>query len=90
MQATYPPLLRRKVRRLKVVCGLLWLAATLAPVFVARSKLTVGPWPVDFWWAAQGGVLVYLLIVVVYAWLINRWERQARGQSADEPPLQED
>lgn len=90
MQATYPPLLRKKVRLLKVLCVLLWFAATIAPVFVARSKLTVGPWPVDFWWAAQGCVLVYLLIVVVYAWLVNRWERQAHVQPVEAPALQED
>ena len=73
MQASPPPSLKRKVRYLTSICLVVWLAVTLAPVLIARSGLTLGPWPVDFWMAAQGSVLVYLLIVVVYAGLVNRW-----------------
>ena len=89
MQATIPPTLQRKVRYLTIACLTLWLAATIAPILVARSNLTWGPWPVDFWMAAQGSVLVYLLIVVVYAGLVNRWERQAGSLSFEVPPAQD-
>ena len=82
-------LLRRKVRRLTLVCMLLWSAATLAPVLLARTDMSLGHWPLDFWLAAQGSVLMYLLIVSVYAWLVNRWERQA-GQCAFETPGTQD
>lgn len=81
--------LNRKVRLLRMICLLLWLFVTLAPVLMARSGLTVGVWPVDFWMAAQGCVLVYLLIVAAYAWLVNRWERQAGELSFDIPPSQD-
>ena len=66
-----------------------WLAVTLVPVFAARTGLTWGPWPVDFWMAAQGCVLAYLLIVCVYAGLVNRWERQAGSLSFEIPPTQD-
>ena len=89
MQASPPSSLRRKVRRLTAVCLFAWFMVTLVPVFVARSGLTWGPWPIDFWMAAQGCVLIYLLIVAVYAWLVNRWERQAGELSFDVPPHQE-
>lgn len=39
--------------------------------------------------AAQGAVLGYLAIVVVYAWLVNRWEREA-GRLSFEVPLNQD
>ena len=62
--------LRRKSRWLTAVCLLLWLGVTLVPVLTARSGWTLGPWPIDFWMAAQGCVLVYLLIVVNFqSWL---------------------
>lgn len=81
--------LRQKVRRLTVVCLLMWLLVTLVPIWVARSGLTWGTWPVDFWMAAQGSVLIYLALVAFYAWLVNRWERQAGGLSFDVPPDQD-
>ena len=89
MKASPHPSLRKKVRCLTAFCLALWLAVTLVPVFVARSELRWGPWPVDFWMAAQGCVLDYLLIVAVYAWLVNRWERQAGTLSFDVVPDQE-
>jgi len=40
--------------------------------------------------AAQGSVLGYLALTVVYAWLVNRWERQAGTSSVEPPAAQED
>ena len=81
--------LRRKVSKLTAACLVLWLAVTLAPVLLARSGWMLGPWPLDFWMAAQGCVLIYLLIVGIYAWLVNRWERQAGELSFEIPPGQD-
>ncbi len=89
MPSTTSTTLRRKVRTLTWVCLLLWLGATLVPVLTARAGLTWGPWPLDFWMAAQGSVLAYLLIVAVYAWLVNRWEREASELSFQVRPSQE-
>lgn len=85
-----PLRLRQKVRRLTAVCLLLWLIASLTPIWAAGSDLRVGPWPLDFWLAAQGCVLAYLLILVLYARLVNRWEREAQALSFKIPLAQED
>ena len=77
--------LHKKVDRLTRVCLAVWLAVTLAPAVVARSGWTWGAWPVDFWMAAQGCVLAYLLIVCFYAWQVNRWEREADRLSFEIP-----
>jgi putative solute:sodium symporter small subunit len=91
MQALSPTRLRQKVRRLTTICLLLWLFITLLPALIARRPdLRLGDWPLDFWVAAQGCVIVYLLIVVVYAWLVNRWERQAGELSFDVPKIQDE
>ena len=51
----------------------LWFAASFGVVFFARDlDAVVAGWPVGFWFAAQGSVLVFIGIVVVYALRQNR------------------
>jgi putative solute:sodium symporter small subunit len=45
--------------------------------------MDVNGWPLYFWMAAQGSVLVFVAIVVLYAWLMNRWEAE---EAANMPP----
>lgn len=83
------PKLRKRVRDLRLTLLLIWLAVTCMPIWTARHPgLRIGDWPLDFWMAAQGCVLLYLALVVVYAWLVNKWEREA-GASSIELPVQE-
>lgn len=84
------PLLQRKVRRLTVGCFAAWLLTTLLPVALSvLPPMKLGPWPLDFWLAAQGCVLLYLALTVFYAWQVNRWERQAGALSLRLPPRQD-
>lgn len=79
-------LIKVKVRRLTWACLAVWLGATLLPVLIARHPdWQLWGWPLDFWMAAQGSVLVYLALVVFYAWQVNRWERLS-GESALDIP----
>lgn len=80
---------RLKVRRLSLASFLAWLMVSLMPVLVAGQGLYIGPWPLDFWMAAQGSVLAYVAIVATHAWLVNRWERQADALSFDIPARQD-
>ncbi len=47
-----------------VTFGLGWFARELDFLFLG--------WGFNFWLAAQGALLVYLLIVTGYAWIMNR------------------
>ena len=59
--------------RLHAVLLTLWFAASFGVVFFARDLgALVGGWPVGFWFAAQGTVLVFIGIVVIFAWRKNR------------------
>lgn len=49
--------------------GLLWFARDLDGDLLG--------WPIGFWLAAQGGMLIYLLIVVLYAWVMHKMDRSA-------------
>ncbi|MEY3611998.1 MAG: hypothetical protein RJB14_1720 [Pseudomonadota bacterium] len=77
-----------KKRLLTSVLLMAWLLISFGPSFFARDlAVTVGGWPLYFWMAAQGSILLFIGIVVVYAWLMNRWEAQesAAGPSAPHP-----
>jgi putative solute:sodium symporter small subunit len=67
----------QKKRILTTVLLLVWLMASFGPGFFARDlSVTIGGWPLYFWMAAQGSILLFICIVVIYAWLVNRWEAQ--------------
>jgi putative solute:sodium symporter small subunit len=54
---------------------LIWLYVSFIPSFFARDlAMEVNGWPLYFWMAAQGSVLVFAAIVVIYAWHMNHWE----------------
>lgn len=55
---------------------LVWFAAAFGGVFFARDvQVMVVGWPLGFWFAAQGAVLVFIAIVAVFAWVANRRDR---------------
>ena len=67
----------KRVKRLR--WGLLWVWAsvTFCVAFFARSWNNIFlDRPVGFWMAAQGSVLIFLIITWVYALLVNGWERR--------------
>ena len=51
----------------------LWFVASFGVVFFAHDlQFVVSNWPVGFWFAAQGSVLIFFAIVVTFAWRANR------------------
>jgi putative solute:sodium symporter small subunit len=71
----------RHTRRLTLWLLLIWFAITFGVVFFARQLATLQllGWPVSFYMAAQGAILVYVLIVAFYAWRMRRLDRQFNG-----------
>ena len=94
----FPPDLH-DVRHLWLKAGLLviWVLVSFVATYFARDLqfLIPGGWPLGYWIEAQGAVLVFIAIVVVYAWAMNRFERQdeerqeglaQKAAAAGEPP----
>lgn len=53
----------------------LWFVVSFGTVFFARDlQFDVFGWPLGFWLAAQGIVLIFVCIVAAYAWFANRAE----------------
>ncbi len=50
-----------------------WFVVTFVLVFFARSfSFKLLGWPFSFWVAGQGALIVYCLIIWLYAWRMNR------------------
>lgn len=81
--------IQNRVRKLTAFLFGLWLLTIVVPVFYARELSQSLPgWPLHYWISAQGALLVFLMLVVIYALLVNRWEAQlSRHDVEDEPTL---
>jgi putative solute:sodium symporter small subunit len=81
----FPPDLH-DVRHLWLKGGLLlvWALVSFVAAFFARDlqAFVVAGWPLGYWIAAQGAVLMFIAIVVAYCWAMNRFERQDAARAA--------
>ena len=69
----------RRTRRLTGALLALWGAVTFGVCYFARElQFAFFGWPFSFWAAAQGALVLYLLIVVAYAWAMDRLEQPRR------------
>jgi putative solute:sodium symporter small subunit len=66
-------------RTRRLTAGLLaaWALVAFAPVYFARElSVEVFGWPLAFWWASQGALLGFCVIVVVYARRMRRLDAE--------------
>ena len=40
------------------------------------NQWTLGQLPLGFWWAQQGSIVVFVLLVFVYAWRLDRLDQK--------------
>ena len=72
-------------RHLKLKAGLLvvWASVSFGACFFARElTLALSHWQIGYWVAAQGTVLVFIAIVVVYASAMSCFERRDAAAAA--------
>lgn len=70
----------RRVLRLKLGLLGVWGLVSFGCTFFSRDlQFMLGGWPLNYWIAAQGAMLVFIAIVAVYAWVVNRWMAGAIG-----------
>ena len=61
-----------------------WFIASFGIVFFAHDlQQVVAGWPLAYWFAAQGSVLIFILIVALFAWIANRREAPGMPDDAD-------
>jgi len=75
----------RRNRLLVVFFLLVWTTVTFGIAFYARelSSIDFLGWPFPYWVGAQGALIVYVLITVVFAWLMNRLDDQVLSEQEE-------
>ncbi|WP_198968811.1 DUF4212 domain-containing protein [Xylophilus sp. ASV27] len=65
---------------LRAALLLVWGAVSFGVCYHARTlQFSVAGWPFGYWMAAQGALLVFIVLVVIYAVVLNRAERKAQA-----------
>lgn len=86
--AAAPTVMRRYWRRNLLLIGLLlavWSLVTFIPAYFARSlSFDFIGWPFAFWMAAYGAPLAYLVLIAIYARVMNRADARARQDGEQE------
>ena len=63
----------RKTLQLTAGLLLIWFLVSFVATYFARElSFTFFGWPFSFWLGAQGGLMVYGLIIGFYAWAMHR------------------
>ena len=83
VEVTFPPDLHDTHHlRLKALLLTVWVVFSFGTSYFARDLQALMPgWSAAYWMAAQGAVLMFLLIIVVYCVAMDYFERQ---QARDE------
>ena len=76
----------RSTRRLTLSLAAIWFAVTFGVIFFARDLygFTVFGWPVSFYMAAQGLLLIYVAIVGAYAWRMRTLDKRYQDGSDEQ------
>ena len=66
-----------RTRRLTLQLLAVWFVSTLCIIYFARelSNFTFFGWPLSFYLAAQGAVLLYTAIVAIYAFRMRKLDQ---------------
>lgn len=75
-------------RNLRYVAGLLavWFAVSYGAGIVyadALDRIRIGGFGLGFWFAQQGSIYVFLVLLVVYVRLMRRLDRQYQAGGSD-------
>ena len=65
--------------RLVALCLAIWfLVAFVCGILLADllNEWTIGGYKLGFWFAQQGAIYVFILLIFFYAWRMNRLDRQ--------------
>lgn len=68
-------------RNVRLIVGLfvVWFAVSfLAAIILAEplSEIKLGQIPLSFWFAQQGSIITFVILIFVYAWRMNALDRE--------------
>lgn len=75
----------QRTRRMTLWLLLAWFAVTFIAIFFARplSAYTLLGWPISFFMAAQGSILIYVAIIAIYALRMRALDKTYLREKSD-------
>jgi putative solute:sodium symporter small subunit len=74
----------RRTQGLTAVLLLAWFLVGFVVTWFARDlDFPFFGWPFSFWVAAQGGVVVFVALLVIYAWQMARNDRRLASEGGE-------
>jgi putative solute:sodium symporter small subunit len=75
----------RKTLSITGILLAIWFVVTFVVAYYARDlTFNFFGWPFSFWVAAQGALIVYVLIIWYYAWYMNRLDQEYNVAETEE------
>lgn len=66
----------RKNRRLITALLAVWATVAFGLAILFPMTFRIGKLPAGFWWAQQGAMFVFVVLIFVYAWRMDRIDRE--------------
>ena len=69
---------RRNLRLIGMLFVVWFVVSFLVAIILARPLMgvSVGQVPLPFWMAQQGSIIVFVLLIFIYAWRMNKLDRE--------------
>lgn len=65
--------------RTVIGCLIVWFAVSYGAGIIfadALNGIQVGGFPLGFWFAQQGSIIIFLILIAFYAWRMNKLDRE--------------
>lgn len=76
----------RKTLTITAILLSIWFVVTFVEAWYARelNNISFMGFPLGFYMSAQGSLIVYVVIIGVYAWYMNRLDKEYEVDEGDE------
>ena len=77
----------RENRRWMLILGTIWFIVSLGCGVLwvePLNQVQVGGYKLGFWFAQQGSIYVFLVLIAVYVLAMNRLDRELLGEEGDD------
>ena len=95
MQDLDTPRKRYWKRNLKLVISLLvvwFIVSCVLGIFLSEDlnnfNFPLNGFPFGFWIAQQGSIYVFIILIFIYAWRMDRLDKDLEDETSDEPKQQ--
>lgn len=66
----------KKNRGLIAVLLVIWFLVSFGLAILFPMTFNIGRLPAGFWWAQQGSMFVFVVLIFVYAWRMDKIDRE--------------